>query len=76
LRKIGSKAFDIPDHFALLPKPSDHEKYLAKEELLLQAKIRPIWYQAINGEDGISDHSGLEKLLKLAIDITAGRTRI
>ncbi|NOR42341.1 MAG: hypothetical protein GQ572_03320 [Gammaproteobacteria bacterium] len=73
---VDSKAFDIPDHFAFLPKPSDHEKYLAKEELLMQAKIRPIWYQAINGEDGISDHSGLEKLLKLAIDITAGRTRI
>lgn len=73
---VNSNAFDIPDHFALLPKPSDHEKYLAKEEMLQQAKIRPIWYQVINDEDGISDHSGVEKLLILAIDSAAGRTRI
>ena len=73
---VNSRAFDIPNHFALLSKPSDHGKYLAKEELLEQAKIRPIWYPAINGEDGKSDHSGLEKLLKLAIDSAAGRTRI
>lgn len=73
---VDSKAFDIPDHFALLLKPSDHEKYLAKEELLQKMKIRPIWYQVISSEEGKSDHSGLEKLLKLAIDSAAGKTRI
>lgn len=73
---VNSRAFDIPAHFALLPKSSDHAKYLAKEELLQQAKIRPIWYQAPEGRDGKYDHSGLEKLLKLAIDCAAGRTRI
>lgn len=72
---VNSKAFDIPDHFALLSKPSDHAEYLAKEELLQQAKIRPIWYPVITDEDGKSDHSGLEKLLKVAIDSAAGRTR-
>jgi hypothetical protein len=73
---VASRAFDIPAHFALLPKPSDHEKHLAKEELLEKAKIRPIWYEISNGKDGKYDHSGLEKLLKLAIDCAAGRTRI
>lgn len=73
---VNSRAFDIPAHFALLPKPSDHAKYLAKEELLQQAKIRPIWYQVPESKDGKHDHSGLEKLLKLAIDCAAGRTRI
>lgn len=72
---VKSKAFDIPDHFALLSKPSDHAEYLAKVELLQQAKIRPIWYPVITGEDGKSDYSGLEKLLKVAIDSAAGRTR-
>lgn len=73
---VNSRAFDIPVHFALLPKPSDHEKYLAKEELLEKAKIRPIWYDVPNEEDGKRDHSRLDKLLKLAIDCAAGRTRI
>jgi len=73
---VNSRAFDIPDHFALLVKPSDHIKCLAKEEMLQQAKIRPIWYPVINSEDGKSDYSGLEKLLKLAIDSADGRTRI
>jgi hypothetical protein len=73
---VNSKAFDIPAHFALLPKPSDYDKYLAKEEMLQEAKIRPVWYQAPKDKDGKSDHSGLEKLLKLAIDCAAGKTRI
>lgn len=73
---VNSRAFDIPDHFALLSKPSDHTEHLAKEELLQQAKIRPIWYPVITGKDGKSNHDGLEKLLKLAIDSAAGRTRI
>lgn len=73
---VASRAFDIPAHFALLPKPSDHEKYLTKEELLEQAKIRPIWYRVTKGKDGKDDHSELEKLLKLAIDCAAGRTRV
>jgi hypothetical protein len=73
---IDSDEFDIPDHFALLPKHPDHDIHLAKEALLQEAKIRPIWYLTPENEDGISDHSGLDKLLKLAIDCAAGRTRI
>jgi hypothetical protein len=69
---VAENSFDIPDHYALLSKPSDHQAFLEKENLLTETKIRPIWY--IVDENG--SHYMLEALLSLVVDCAKGRTRI
>ena len=58
-------SFEIPDHFALLPYPKP-EQEAAKKGRLLSFNIKPIWYKV----DG-NDHSMLEKLLHLALDVAS-----
>lgn len=69
---VESKEFEIPDHFAILNKPTSHAETQAKENLLLEMKIRPIWYE-IDSDGG---HTKLEKLLKYIADCANGRARL
>lgn len=73
---VSSDTFDIPEHFAFLPKPHPHSKIIDKEDQLSRAKIRPIWYQVKIDEHGNQDHSQLEALLKFAIDCAAGKAKV
>ncbi|WP_024304176.1 SIR2 family protein [Pseudogulbenkiania sp. MAI-1] len=66
---VDEAAFEIPDHFALLSKPSTQQEKAQKESRLLKLKIRPLWYDTPAGEDGKPDHSLLEQILKLAIAV-------
>lgn len=61
---IDEAAFEIPDHFAVLVKPSTVEEKARKEDRLLGLKIRPLWYEP----DG-NDHSLLEKILRYALAV-------
>lgn len=58
--------FEIPDHFAILPTPSNPADKNAKEGFLLNLKIRPLWYPSGN-------HDFVEKYLKLIIDVAEER---
>jgi len=69
---VKSEEFEIPDHFAILNKPTTHVETQAKENLLLEMKIRPIWYE-IDPDGG---HTKLEKLLKYIADCANGRARL
>lgn len=66
---VDEAAFEIPDHFALLNKPSTPQDRAQKEARLLKLKIRPLWYETPTGDDGKPDHGLLEKILKLAIAV-------
>jgi hypothetical protein len=44
----------------------------AKENLLLEMNIRPIWYEI----DSDGEHTKLEKLLKYIADYSNGRARL
>ncbi len=66
---VDEAAFEIPDHFALLSKPSTLQEKAQKEARLLKLKIRPFWYDTPAGDDGKPDHSLLENILKLAIAV-------
>jgi len=61
--------FEIPEHYAILPKPSTAEEKRAKENRLLQMNIKTIWYPE-------GEHDFVEKLLKLAIDTSKGVIKI
>lgn len=69
---VDKQEFNIPDHYAILPKPTNHEIYLAKETQLLNTKIRPIWYSV--GEDG--NHQLLEAIMQLLVDCAKGKARL
>ncbi|MCD4842962.1 MAG: SIR2 family protein [Methanosarcinales archaeon] len=69
---VKSKEFEIPDHFAILNKPTSHVEMQAKENLLLEMNIRPIWYEI----DSDGEHTKLEKLLKYIADCSNGRARL
>ncbi|CAK2831389.1 SIR2-like domain-containing protein [Vibrio crassostreae] len=56
--------FEIPSHFALLAD-CDAEEKAKKMGRLLRMNIKPIWYSAAG-----RDHSLLEKILNLAIDVS------
>ncbi|MBT2655365.1 SIR2 family protein [Bacillus sp. ISL-18] len=73
---VDSNTFDIPEHFAFLPEPSQQLEKKEKENLLSKAKIRPIWYQVKIDEQDNQDHSQLESLLKFAIDCASGKARL
>jgi len=69
---VKSKEFEIPDHFAILNKPTSDVEMQAKENILLEMNIRPIWYE-IDSDGG---HTKLEKLLKYIADCSNGRARL
>lgn len=66
---IDEAAFEIPDHFALLSDPGNPQERAAKEARLLKLRIRPLWYTTSLDEDGKTDHSLLEQILKLVIAV-------
>lgn len=66
---VDEKAFDIPNHFAILPEPNSGETKAQKETRLLKMSIRPIWYP--NG-----DHKYVELYLDLVTDAVAGRVSL
>jgi hypothetical protein len=66
---VDEAAFEIPDHFALLSKPSTLQEKAQKEARLLKLKIRPFWYDTPADENGNPDHSLLEQILKLGIAV-------
>lgn len=68
---VNEDGFNIPVHYAILPKPSDHTEYLEKEDRLVKTKIRPIWYEVENGS-----HVMFESLLRLLVDCSKGRVRL
>jgi len=70
---VNSDTFDIPPHFALLPEIADHSEKLGKEELLMRAKIQPIWYQTETNDDSTLNHSQLTEILAFAIDCASGK---
>lgn len=69
---VKSNEFEIPDHFAIVSKPNLHEEYKAKENRLLELKIRPIWYDV----DENRRHTKLDQLLKYAVECATGRARL
>ncbi|KAB7731919.1 hypothetical protein F5984_06770 [Rudanella paleaurantiibacter] len=69
---VDKREFNIPDHYAILPKHKNHETFLAKETQLLNTKIRPIWYSV--GED--ENHQLLEALMQLLVDCAKGKARL
>ena len=66
---VDEKAFDIPNHFAILPEPKSGETKAQKETRLLKLKIRPIWYP--NGK-----HEFVGLYLDLLADAVAGRVSV
>lgn len=73
---VDQSDFEIPDHFALLDKPDSASDKARKEARLLALKIRPLWYDAPKDEDGVPDHSLLEKLLRLAIAVSKNQVSL
>ena len=67
-----SEEFEIPDHFAILNKPTSHAEMQEKENRLLELNIHPIWYE-IDSDGG---HTKLEKLLKYIADCSNGRAKL
>ncbi|NDW11161.1 SIR2 family protein [Dysgonomonas sp. 520] len=61
--------FEIPDHFAFLPKPKTAKEKREKENRLLKINIKVIWYPT-------DEHDYVEKLLKLAIEVSNKKIRI
>ena len=51
---VDEGAFEIPNHFAILPEPNGGESKRQKETRLLKLKVRPIWYPS-----GEHDHVGM-----------------
>lgn len=54
--------YEIPTHYAIVPKPESDDGRRRKEQSLLEVNIRPIWYTTEN------KHAFVERLLELAID--------
>jgi len=69
---VKSQEFEIPDHFAILNKPTSHGETQAKENRLLEMNIRPIWYEV----DSDGKHAKLEKILRYVADCSNGRAKI
>jgi hypothetical protein len=65
-RVVAKKEFEIPDHFAILPEPTNGEAKNQKATRLLPLKIRPVWYPAGN-------YGFVERYLSLAADMAEGR---
>ncbi|WP_161567096.1 SIR2 family protein [Leeuwenhoekiella aestuarii] len=61
--------FDVPDHFAILPKPGSGTKKREKENRLLEINIKTIWYPE-------EKHEFVEKLLELANDVANNQLKI
>jgi len=66
-RKQGAH-FEIPDHFAILPKPKAKSKETSKESQLSALGIRPLWYPE-------GKHQYVEKVLNLVIATVDGRIK-
>ena len=60
--------FEIPQHFAILPKPATNALKRDKERELRNINIKTIWYPA-------GEHEYVEKILKLAIDAANNRIK-
>lgn len=73
---VDQSDFEIPEHFAFMNAPDTIEEKARKEDRLLGLKIRPIWYDAPKGADGIPDHSLLEQLLRLAIAVSKNQVAL
>lgn len=61
--------FDVPDHFAILPKPNTGTKKREKENRLLEINVKTIWYPP-------GEHEYVEKLLDLANDVANNQLKI
>lgn len=59
-------AYQIPNHYAILPAPADEKVKQRKTSDLLALNIHPLWYP-----DG--QHGYVEKLLQLVVDVTEKR---
>jgi hypothetical protein len=71
---VRSNVFDIPNHFAFLPRLEGHDD-VQKETLISGAKIKPIWYEVIIDDEG-QNHKQLEQLLRFAIDCANGLAKV
>lgn len=58
--------YEIPNHYAILPKPQTFAEEQTKAARLLDVNIQPIWYPD-------AEHHFVEALLDLALDVAAGR---
>ncbi len=58
--------FEVPHHYAILPKPRDEAARRLKEGRLVRLNIQPLWYPA-------GEHEAVEQLLELAVDVTQKR---
>ncbi|MDO8414200.1 MAG: SIR2 family protein, partial [Gallionellaceae bacterium] len=59
-------AYQIPNHYAILPAPTDEQVRQQKTSTLLALNIHPFWYP-----DG--QHDYVEKLLQLVVAVTEKR---
>lgn len=69
---VNSQEFEIPDHFAILNKPTSHMVKQEKENRLLKMNIRPIWYET----DSDGKHTKFEKMFSYIVDCSNGLARM
>ncbi len=68
---VDEAAFEIPDHFAILPRLDAADARAEKASRLLRLKIQPLWYEPVE-----NDHSMLERLLQLALAVARQQVTI
>ncbi|TGK88241.1 SIR2 family protein [Leptospira bourretii] len=61
--------YEVPLHFAILPKPVEQSKVREKENLLLSINIQPIWYPD-------EQHQFVEDILALLSDVSQKRLNL
>lgn len=63
---MNAGGFEVPTHYAILPRPNDDEARRQKERRLVNLNIQPLWYPT-------GQHDSVQQLLELAVDVTHKR---
>jgi hypothetical protein len=63
---MDAGGFEVPIHYAILPRPSDEAVRRQKEGRLVRLNIEPLWYPA-------GKHEAVQQLLELVVDVTQKR---
>lgn len=63
---LNAGGFEVPTHYAILPRPNDDETRRQKERRLVNLNIQPLWYPT-------GQHQSVYQLLELAVDVTHKR---
>ncbi len=63
---MDAGGFEVPAHYAVLPKPADEATLRQKEARLVRLNIQPLWYPT-------GEHAAVQQLLELALDVSQRR---